>query len=196
MAANNQINQTVLSGVNVAASGSFVGSNSPTLVTPSLGVASATSLNFGASSTLGVIGTTTNNNADAGRVGEFVSSSVEVAGAVALTASGTVTNITSISLSAGDWDVSATILGVTSNPGTATSFIGGVSDTSATLDSPNYANYTYQVREDMTAAQTICQNVKGARYSLAGTTTIYMVAQGFYSNSMSAYGFLSARRVR
>lgn len=196
MAANNQINQTVLSGVNVAASGSFVGSNSPTLVTPSLGVASATSFNFGASSTLGVIGTTTNNNADAGRVGEFVSSSVEAAGAVALTASGTVTNITSISLSAGDWDVSATILGVTSNPGTATSFIGGVSDTSATLDSPNYANYTYQVREDMTAAQTVCQNVKGARYSLAGTTTIYMVAQGFYSNSMSAYGFLSARRVR
>lgn len=195
MAVNNQINVS-LSGVNALASGSFVGLDTPTLITPDLGVATATSVDFGGTSTAGFLGTTTNDNVVAGSVGEFVSSSVEAASAQALTASGTVTNITSISLGAGDWDVSATILGVTGNPGTASSFVGGVSDTSATLDSPNYNNFTYQVRETMSAEQTVAQNIKGARYSLSGTTTIYMVAQGFYTGTMSAYGFISARRVR
>jgi len=52
-----------------------------------------------------LIGTTTNDNAAAGQVGEYVSSTITGGASVALTP-GVATNITSISLTAGDWDVS------------------------------------------------------------------------------------------
>ena len=49
----------------------------------------------------GIVGTTTNNNAAAGCVGEYVSSAIEYASRVSLTTS-TPANVTSISLTAGD----------------------------------------------------------------------------------------------
>jgi hypothetical protein len=51
------------------------------------------------------IGTTTNDDAAAGHIGEYVSSMVPGGTGPALT-SGAASNITSISLTAGDWDVS------------------------------------------------------------------------------------------
>lgn len=87
-------------------SGSNVGATSPTLVTPVLGAASATSLSF--SSTSGIIGTTTNDSAAAGSVGEEITSAVLYASRQSAT-SGAGQDITSITLTAGDWDVQGSV---------------------------------------------------------------------------------------
>ena len=54
------------------------------------------------------VGTSTNNNAAAGQIGEFVTSTVAIGAAVALT-TGVTANVTSIPLTGGDWDVSGVV---------------------------------------------------------------------------------------
>src|SRR6266436_3159933 len=66
---------------------------------------------FGTSPTIttpNVVGTVTNDNAAAGSVGEYVESNIAFASATSLT-SNTAKTITSISLTAGDWDVSGSV---------------------------------------------------------------------------------------
>ncbi|HEY6019562.1 MAG TPA: hypothetical protein VIY48_06565, partial [Candidatus Paceibacterota bacterium] len=53
-------------------------------------------------------GTSTNDNAIAGDVGELITSTVASASGVSLTST-TAANVTSISLTAGDWDVDGTV---------------------------------------------------------------------------------------
>jgi hypothetical protein len=79
-----------------------VKNDSPVFIAPTLGVATATSLQF--TSTAGIIGTTTNDSADAGSVGEIQPSIVPFASSIGIV-SNTPINLTSLNLSAGDWDV-------------------------------------------------------------------------------------------
>lgn len=191
MATNNIVN-TPLSGQ--TGTGSFVGSTSPTLVTPTLGAASATSLSF--SSTSGIIGTTTNNNAAAGSVGELLSSTVLVGAAVAMTS--TVSNdITSVSLTAGDWDVWG-IVNASAAAGTTTSIVSGwISQTSATPPTaPNGGAYAY-LNLVVPSTEPTYLYVGQMRISLAGTTTVYLSANiTFAVSTLAAFGFIGARRVR
>jgi len=90
----------------------FTGTNDPSLSNTSVTISSggditATSIIFNPT-TGGILGTTTNNNASAGYVGEFVSSEVLIGSAVSISAN-TATDLTSISLTAGDWDVWANV---------------------------------------------------------------------------------------
>jgi hypothetical protein len=146
---------------------------------------------------LGVVGTTTNNNATAGCVGEYVSSTVSAGSLVALTSS-TATDITTISLTAGDWDVAGIIgFGGISGVSVVAFVSANASETSASI-SPSIGiqvlmNGSTQISTvaDMTAALPVY------RYSLATTTTIYLVARASYTTgSIGAYGTISARRVR
>ncbi|HVY88846.1 MAG TPA: DUF2793 domain-containing protein [Hyphomonadaceae bacterium] len=145
-------------------------------------------------------GTATNDNASAGYLGEIVASTVVVGSQVSLT-SAAVANITSISLTAGDWDVS--LLGIF-NFGSTTSItrlFANISQVSATLDATPgaYADFT-------TAAMVPGAGVSGGlitlavppyRVSLASTTTIYAVAlANFTVSTCAVYGRLAARRVR
>lgn len=145
-----------------------------------------------------VAGTTTNDNAAAGNVGEYISSSVLAGAAVPLTVSGTTYNITSISLTAGDWDVTATGW---SNPAAGTisqSFFAAISTTSATLPTAGAENNMAGFGNDTPAANAFFGvGVGPMRLSLSGTTTVYLVANSVFSvSTISAYGFISARRVR
>ena len=54
------------------------------------------------------VGTTTNNNAAAGDVGQMITATVAAGAAVSIS-TGAAANVTSISLTAGDWDVSAVV---------------------------------------------------------------------------------------
>ena len=72
-----------------------------------------------------VIGTGTNDNAAAGIVGEFITATVAVGGAVALVTA-TANTVTSITLTPGDWDMSATI-DYNLTGATVTDFRGGPS---------------------------------------------------------------------
>lgn len=168
--------------------GSPVKANTPTLITPVLGAATATSLNFGASATNGSIGVTTNNNASTGVVGEFVSSVIAVASSISLS-NNTPANVTSISLTAGDWDAWGNVFFTPG--GTTTNIIGWISSVSATVPDQSLV---------MQLVSTITNPagfpVPGMRFSLSGTTTIYLSVQSGFSVSETACGGIYARRRR
>ena len=141
-------------------------------------------------------GTTTNDNAAAGMVGEYVESVVDEASAISLTSTTTI-NVTSISLTAGDWDVSCNVQFICTATTNITELRGSVSLVSDTLDLTRG-----RVFDIKTAPHTVISARHGLagptlRFSLASTTTIYLVAQGnFTVSTLSAYGIISARRVR
>lgn len=141
-----------------------------------------------------VIGTTTNDNAAAGVVGEFVSSTVAVGSAVALTTD-TTANVTSISLTPGDWDVTGVVDFKPGATTTTTYFQGGISTVSATMGSPDtgFSNPFAIAATSVDASEVL----PVVRMSLATTTTIYLVARaGFSISTLSAYGTIRARRMR
>lgn len=142
-------------------------------------------------STSGIIGTTTNNNAAAGSVGEYVSGS---ATSVSLS-NGTAKNITSISLTAGDWDVygAAQI----SNSGTMTVIAASISTTTGTLNSSSTAFSQLNISGGFVSGGLQAIPAGYTRISIASTTTVYLVGQAnFSSGTTSANGYMMARRVR
>lgn len=140
-------------------------------------------------------GTTTNDNAAAGMVGEIVSATVLAGAAVALI-NGTVINVTSISLTAGDWDVNA--VGVTS--AAATTVVGafgiGISTTSATF--PPLPSTGYSQTQGGSVTQPFYHlNTGVVRISIAATTTVFLIGYSNFSTSTNTmYGQIRARRVR
>lgn len=155
---------------------------------------------FGTTPTLNqpnIVGTTTNDNAAAGSVGELISSTVVSGSAVALTTS-TPANVTSISLTAGDWDVAAVIGFTGAATTTVTVQIGSISNTSGTLDTTDGRIVT-EAYNGFTVYNNVLirRALAPTRISLASTTTIYLVAQSTFAVSTSgAFGTIRARRIR
>lgn len=140
--------------------------------------------------TQGIVGTTTNDNAAAGYVGELVTSQVNQGSGVSLS-NGIAANVTSISLTAGDWDVWGNF-NITAT-GSTTIFFGWTSNTSAT--SPNAAFYTAVAGS--AGGQGIGMPVPYRRVSLSGTTTVYLSCQAnFSSGTATGSGGIFARRAR
>lgn len=148
-----------------------------------------------------VVGTNTNDDATAGNVGEYVSSEITSGFAVTLT-NGTSANVTSISLTAGDWDV--TITGYFNPDGGTTTTVGvmSISTVSATLSAAPISRIGLIA---MPSAGYLGAGSGGnltviagpTRVSLASTTTVYFVALGSFSGgALRAYGHLRARRMR
>ena len=90
---------------------------SPVLTTPTINTPTITSPAITGTTTIGagatitnpaIIGTTTNDDAAAGKIGEYQSAGIGFGSAISLTTA-TPANVTSISLTAGDWDVSGVI---------------------------------------------------------------------------------------
>ena len=143
------------------------------------------------SQTAGIVGTTTNNNAAVGAVGEYVEANQTTNVSMA---TATTVNITSISLTAGDWDVSANIyLALSAFAGTG--WLAAVSLNSAGPPSgtvAGYAQMNYAGGFSVIIAPTGTQRVL-----IAATTTVYLVAQcSFSSGTCNGQGTLRARRVR
>jgi len=151
------------------------------------------------SQTAGIVGTTTNNNANAGSVGEYVSSTVVDASAVALTA-GVAADITSISLTAGDWDVSGLVMLDDTGMTNLTNFFGWCSTTSATLPSLDLAIRAHFLWSGSgLPAGTPAITLPTQRFSLSTTTTVYFSAYCNYTTSpgnAKAFGMIRARRIR
>ncbi len=140
-------------------------------------------------------GTRTNDSASAGNCGEYISSTVLVGSAVSLV-SGTATNITSISLTAGDWDVSGNIAFVGAAGTTATTGVATINTTSGTAPTiPGAGAYNRVVVSAVNS--TIVLPTGSTRISLASTTTVYLIgASAFSGGTSTAYGFIGARRAR
>jgi hypothetical protein len=162
-------------------------------------------LEFSGSQSIRVIagqipGTATNDSASAGNVGQYTESVIALGDAVSLT-SPTPANMTSISLTAGDWDVDV-VFQFTGNTTTTVGYlVGSLSTTTAAIDSTagRRAGDVYQ-------NQTLFNNIPDSiatitipplRFLLSSTTTIYAVAQALFATSTCAvFGILRARRVR
>lgn len=142
-------------------------------------------------------GTATNDDAAAGKQGEFLSSTLASGSAVSLAVTNTTYNVTSLSLTAGDWDIQ---WGINfSAPGTSISFIrGSPSLTSATLPASSHTTVGLSLQMlTATALTAHCLTGATCRQSLAATTTVYLVASmTFTGTAPTAHGWISARRAR
>lgn len=142
-------------------------------------------------------GTTTNDNAPALTIGEVISSVVGSGASIALTsATGGGKNVTTISLTAGDWDVHGAVYfayGVATVTGTG----AGISLVSAGYPSPPTVGIFNSVGASPGLSGPVGLTTGTVRISIAATTTVYLVASGVYSGGTpSVYGFIEARRAR
>jgi len=139
-----------------------------------------------------ITGTTTNDDAVAGGIGEFVESAILGGSAVSLS-TGSTGNVTSISLTAGDWDVQGMVT-ISWTGATVTGAYGGfyTNGTGVANDAIAYSGIT---GTGVTGGTTL--SITRRRYSLSGTTSVYLNANcQFSAGTASAYGTINARRVR
>lgn len=179
-AGNVSIGTTAVGGtLNVSGTGTFSGSITP-------------------SQTDGIVGTTTNNDASAGSVGQLISQTVASGSAVSLT-TGVVSNITSIPLTAGDYDVWA--IGIFSGVANSTIVNGyscNVSASSAVSETTigQFAN-GYGPAASPFNQVTLTSQPGPARIKLGSSATYYLNCFANFSvNTLGAYGGIYARRRR
>jgi len=144
--------------------------------------------------TSSILGTYTSGDAYPGDIGQYTESVIEPASAVSLVTD-TNKNITSISLTAGDWDVQGNVGFIPDTTTNIAALKGAVSNVSATFGSDAWAWQTSPAPVPSTINQ--LSTTPMVRYSLASTTTIYLVAKAnFTVSTMTGYGSIRARRVR
>ncbi len=199
----------------------FVVDTSPVLVTPTLGVATATSINgntitsgtgtltltsgavLTASTTTSVgrgqyLGESTTGNATAGNIGEEVISTIASGSAVSLT-NATDANLTTISLTAGDWDIWAQCYfggGTTTNLTIAACSINTTTATMLTT-APNLAVIPSIGAVFNNAYGFLSTSITPIRKSISGTTSYFLNCRGdFTVSTLNCFGTLRARRMR
>jgi hypothetical protein len=146
------------------------------------------------SSVVKLNGTTTNDNAAAGIKGEYIVAQV-LAGAPVSLVNATAKTVTSIALTAGDWDVVG-IVDYTANGATVVTAlqqgIGVAADTLGAQDT--FTSADLGITGPSVDPAIVTPTV---RVSLAAPATIYLIAQATFSvNTLVAYGSIRARRVR
>lgn len=154
---------------------------------------------FSAKSTgVGFLGTTTNDNATTGWVGQYIES---IVAAQNVGANGTRSDITSISLTAGDWDIDAGwLLDRTGATFSSTNFEILTSTTSGNNTTGSVAGSSYFIAQDVapTTFSFFSMVIPRLRVSVSATTTYYL--KGFVASYSAAtpryWARLSARRVR
>jgi hypothetical protein len=140
------------------------------------------------------VGTNTNDSATAGNVGEEVRSVLLVGSGVGLT-TGVAANITTISLTAGDWDVEGIVCQSADVGASVGTIAGWVSASSATW--PGVGEGSAQLQLAFVAGANNAIATGSKRFSLTATTTIYLSSYSYHSGGTNlAYGTIRARRVR
>lgn len=152
-------------------------------------------IGFGNNNTQGLVGTATNDEPPAGCVGEVVSSFLASQN---ITPTASWTNITSISLTAGDWDVSG-MVDFAMNGSTMTVCLMAVSVDGGTGSNPS----DYVLGDTGMGCITptnVCDTSASVplwRVKLATTTTLYLKARcSFSAGTPTASGRITARRRR
>lgn len=143
-----------------------------------------------------VKGSATNDNAAAGDISEAVESIIASGSSVNL-ASATSTNITSISLTAGDWDIDATFGVIATNAATSISLaVGSISLISATVDASSFSKNNHAAFVPGNGVTTDIMAISRKIVKLSATTTIYLVGSvTFAVSSCGGFGRINARRV-
>lgn len=141
-------------------------------------------------------GTTTNDSASGGNVGEYSESIIVVGSAVSLVTA-TDKTVTSLSLTAGDWDVDCTI-NFRSAASTSVTVLNASLSLVTNVSDATAGRFTaMRMAAVVPGAADLSLNVAPYRFSLSGTTSIFMVATSVFSVSTeTAWGIIRARRVR
>ena len=139
-----------------------------------------------------VIGVVNASNAAAGQVGEFVT-------AQQLTAQGLTTataiNLSSISLTAGDWDVDGDVFYAASGVNVS-NFVCSVGLTSATIAAVGTPGRAQMIGAASAFAQSSFSTGR-LRVNVSATTTVYLVASAtFTTGTCTVQGTIQARRMR
>lgn len=140
-------------------------------------------------------GTATNDNAAAGEIGEYVSSTQT--NTVGLTNATPIT-VTSISLTAGDWDVWGVAAVTPANTTQMTQLVGSISQTTNTLDTTigNFVAISTPATTYNGSTQAMVP-LPPVRKSFASTTTVFLIVQSNFTTSTNAGGGgIFARRAR
>lgn len=179
-----------VSGSPVTSSGTLTG----TLNTQSAGTAlmgpvsgSAATPTFRGPLASDIAGITNASNAPAGTIGEVISAT---SGSTALT-SNTFTNLTSIVLTPGDWDITGSVT-LAASSAVMTNVFGGLSNVSATAPAaPMYFQYQGPAINAFSLA------APSQRFNVSVNTTIYIIGfASFASGTVNAFGGIIARRSR
>jgi len=139
----------------------------------------------------GIVGTTTNNSAASGYVGELLTSIVPSISAISLTSNTTI-NVTSITLTPGDWDLFGN---VAFNGTNMLSVIGCMNNVSATLaDSVYSSGINMGTNSGATSFGASCPSLA---VSVNTNTIYYLIAvAAFPSGTATVCGGIYARRRR
>ena len=146
-------------------------------------------------------GTATNDSASAGNIGEYISVTV-LAGANISLSTSTSADMTSASLTAGDWDVDASFVYNANSSTPIVRFTAWTSLTSATQPTrPNNGAMADFIEPSgysgVFANGTPTLTVGRQRISLSGTTPVYGSTNCVFSvSTLATYGFMGARRRR
>lgn len=146
------------------------------------------------STTSGVKGTTAADSANAGSVGEVITASVVSGSAVSLT-NNTAANVTSITLTAGDWDVwGQVVLTPSTSLVQVAAWVNTVTAAQPTYSSPAAAG-TLLISTFTSASPQVIQTGI-ARINVSTSTTVYLGTQDTFGGTCTAYGYITARRRR
>ncbi|WP_109477725.1 hypothetical protein [Paraburkholderia sp. C35] len=136
-------------------------------------------------------GVTNGSAAAAGQVGQVLTNAT--AGTSLTT--GTPANATSVSLTAGDWDVQCSATYIPGASTTISTLVQGVSTTSATFPAVNSGAYS-QIIASFTTGQGQIAFTPVTTINVSTTTTAYCVAQAAFGvSTMTVSGFIRARRM-
>lgn len=144
-----------------------------------------------------IVGATSGAAAAAGSQGEVISAIKAVGSPVSLTTA-TAANVTSVALTAGDWDVEANVnfIGTSATTAAGGAFTVGISTTTATLPTDG-SEVQLGVPAVTTTSFKDGISVSRKTITVSTTTTVYLVALGTFSaGTLGAYGAITARRVR
>lgn len=181
-----------------AVAGGVVYTDSDSMEVTSAGASGQVLLSSGSSAPswgTDVLGVSTNSNASSGYKGEYVES--VVTSLTNFPTTGQFGDFTSISLTAGDWDVSA-MMNIAANGSTVTAINVGISTTSGNSSSGlQFGNNAFEGKLPVVSGSDGNGYVPVYRMSLSTTTTVYFKYAAAYSVATpQARGRLSARRIR
>ena len=141
------------------------------------------------------MGVTDGSEAGSGQIGEFLLHQILAADAIPLTSEQILT-VATIDLPAGDWDVRGQV-DYAADPSTIITYVKqGVSRFDAQFDAQDTYSNIY-VRSSVETGVDIGISLRPTRLNIATPTTVYLVCMAlFVLSTMSAYGYIGARRAR
>lgn len=142
-------------------------------------------------------GTTTNDAASAGNIGQSITGNRSSGSASALTTT-TALSVASAAITAGDWIVTGNACFSTAAGTTVNVLLGIISSTQNSISGTSeYNTARLKFNGATLAAGDTCLAIPPQRVSLSGTTTYYITTYAdFGASTMTAYGQLTAWRMR